>query len=67
MIDWDTVLPKTPEAYDAFAKQLEDESDQHTLAWWFRHQARKLRSITTTDVHPREHAMPVGPDMQPGA
>ena len=42
-LDWDTVLPKTPEAYDAFAAQVEAEGDVQGVAWWFRRQARKLR------------------------
>lgn len=43
MIDWDIVLLKTPEAYEAFADAVEREGDTDRNAWWFRHQAKKLR------------------------
>jgi hypothetical protein len=42
-LDWDTVLPKTPEVYEAFAAQMEADNDRADIAWFFRKQASKLR------------------------
>jgi len=50
MMDWDTVLPKTPEAYEAFAARMKADNDRADIAWFFEMQATKLRNREAAKV-----------------